>query len=124
MSSSETYARVSVYDGSTLLMEQQTIEMTRTTGSQKQVTVQKDYGGESPGAAGLEITFTNAVPVAGAEVQYDQRMTPLTFFEMTLVMGDKTLTTTGCVYEDSLSAGVDSPTKSSIKFRGSFAQWK
>lgn len=65
-----------VADG-TLLAEETQIDLRRTAGAQRVMTVAKGFAGLSPGSALLEFDVTNAIPSGGFEFDMGQKIAGL-----------------------------------------------
>lgn len=106
----------------TLLVEEQQVDLTRTTNSQPISTVAKGYAGESPGAAMIELDVTSAVPQGGFEFDMGQKMAgliPVNF--QVRGPGGKTNFGVGFVYQDSLTHGVNQESKYSFRLRAALS---
>lgn len=120
----EKYSKASVYVDGSLLSQEATVSVKRSTGSQPVKTVANGYSGESPGAGMLEISVENAVPAADFEVDPGKYMANLDNCEITIFAAGRTLTQTMCIYEDNFGHGVDTPAKLTFSARGKYADWQ
>jgi len=108
-----------------LLTEEASINITRSTNSQPVNTVAKGYAGESPGAPMVEIDIDNAVPAADFEFDPGDNMATLTPAEVGVVgPGGKRLVAKGFIISDTLKHAVNSESMQGIKFRGRMPGWK
>ena len=102
----------------TLLIEEQQVDLTRTTNSQPVSTVAKGYAGESPGAAMIELDVTSAVPQGGFEFDMGQKMAgliPVSF--QVRGPGGKDAKGQGFVYSDTIRHGVNQEATYSFRLR-------
>ena len=102
----------------TLLVEEQQVDLTRTTNSQPISTVAKGYAGESPGAAMIELDVTSAIPQAGFEFDMGQKMAgliPVNF--QVRGPGGKTNFGVGFVHADSLTHSKSADVSYTFKLR-------
>ena len=117
------YTLAAVYIGSTLLMQEQQVSVTRDTKSNPVSTVQGGYQGESPGAPMMELAVDNAVPAADFEFDPGLLMQPLTPATFVLRAAGRSLTTQGFIYSDTFTHGTNQEAKISFRARASFAPW-
>ena len=114
----QLYALIFVGIEGTLLVEEQQVDLTRTSNSQPIDTVAKGYSGESPGAARVELDVTNAIPQGGFEFDMGAKIAgliPVNF--QVRGPGGKTNFGTGFVYQDSIQHGVNQEAKYMFRLR-------
>lgn len=120
----DRYTEAYVYIDGRLLAEEASLTISRATNSQAVNTVAKGYGGESPGAASIEISVESAVPSADFDLNPGSFMQTLKPVELTVFAAGKTLTSKGFIISDSFTHGVNTAASISFQFRGSFQDWK
>ncbi len=118
------YTLVYVLANSSLLSEEASVSMSRTTGSNEVKTVAKGYAGESPGAAMIELDITSMVPAAGIEFDAGKYMSTMTPIEMGLLSHGQQLTFKGFIISDTLKHSVSSESAYDFKVRGAFASFQ
>jgi len=124
MAGLQLYALLYVLVNQSILTEEGSININRTTNSQPVNTVAKGYAGESPGAAMVEIQVDSAVPSAGFEMNPGEFMKNLKECEIGVMgPGGKQLTAVGFIVSDSFSHSVNQESKLSFTFRGKFVDW-
>lgn len=110
-------------DGS-LLVEEESVSIDRTTNSQPISTVAKGYSGESPGAGMCEFTVDSAVPASGFEFDMGKKMATLSTGHLYLIgPGGQQLKGEVFVFADSLKHGVNQKASYSFRARGPFTLW-
>ncbi len=120
----QLYTLAFVTVGGRLLTEHVDAQVNRSTNSQPVNTVSKGYAGESPGAPMVEIDVTNAVPAADFEMDPGPYMENLDVVEIGVLVAGKQLVASGFIISDSFSHSVNSESKLSFKFRGSYASYQ
>lgn len=118
------YSLIYVLADSSLLSEEASVTMSRSTGSSEVKTVAKGYAGESPGAPTIELDVTNMVPAAGIEFDAGRYMSTMTPVEMGLLAFGKQLTFKGFIISDSIKHSVGSESSYDFKARGSMVEWE
>jgi hypothetical protein len=118
------YSLIYVLADSSLLSEEASVTMSRSTGSSEVKTVAKGYAGESPGAAMVELDVTNMVPAAGIEFDAGRYMATMTPIEMGLLAFGKQLTFKGFIISDSIKHSVGSESSYDFKCRGALSEWE
>ncbi len=125
MANLQLYTLAYVTVNGSLLTEEASVTVSRSTGSQAVITVAKGYAGESPGAAMVEIDVANAVPAADFEFDAGANMKSLQEAEMGIVgPGGKTLVSKGFIISDSFKHSANSESMYDFKFRGQFAEFE
>jgi len=110
-------------DGS-LLMEESSITITRTTNSQPVHTVGNGYAGESPGAAMCEFDVTGAIPKDGFEFDAGKKMATLTPAKLyVLGPGGATLKGECFIISDVTRHGVNQEATYEFRARGPMKLW-
>ncbi len=122
--SAQLYTLAFVTVAGKLLTEHTEAQVNRSTNSQQVATVAKGYAGESPGAPMVEIDVTNAVPAADFEMDPGPYMANLDVVEIGVLVAGKQLIASGFIISDSFSSGVNTESKLSFKFRGTFPQYE
>ena len=121
----QLYAVLYVTIDNTLLSEELSVEVNRSTGSQAISTTAKGYAGESQGAAMCEFHAKNVVPADGFEFDAGTKMKTLIPVEFGVPgPGGKTLITKGFIISDSIKHSTNSPTDYDFSGRGSFPVWQ
>ena len=123
MANLQQYTKAVVYVNSSVLSEEASVTIKRTSGSQPVKTVAKGYAGESPGSPMTEITVSNAVPSADFELDPGQFINLLEIVELTVFAAGKTMTVKGSIIDDNFSHAVDSEAKLEFNFRGGPGSW-
>ena len=112
-----------VIDG-TLLAEEQSVSIKRTTNAQIIHTVAKGMSGVSPGSPIVEWDVESAVPAGNFEFDAGKKMNGLIPTQVyTLGPGGMALKGQAFIIEDSLTHAVDSPSKYTFKAVGPMALW-
>ncbi|MDI3282114.1 hypothetical protein [Polyangium sp. 15x6] len=124
MANLQQYTKAVVYVNSSVLSEEASVTIKRTSGSQPVKTVAKGYAGESPGSPMTEITVSNAVPSADFELNPGQYINLLDIVEVTIFAAGRTLTVKGSIIDDNFSHAVDSEAKLEFNFRGGPSDWQ
>jgi len=120
----ELYTNAAVYIEGALLLQATSVSITRRTNAQTQLTMALGFAGMSPGAPILEITFSNAVPAAEMEYDAGDVMEALGTQAFTIFAGNRSLTTTGFVTEDTFKKAVNSEAALDIAMMCTFAKWQ
>jgi hypothetical protein len=120
----ELYTNAAVYIQGALLLQATSVTIDRKTGAQPQLTLAGGFVGMSPGAPMMEISFANAVPSAGMEFDPGEFMKLLSTTAFTIFAGNRSLTTTGFVTEDSFKKAANSEAVLDIKMTCVFAEWQ
>lgn len=120
----EVYSGSALYINGALLVENTTINVDRRTGAQNQMTIQKGFAGQSPGAKMLEISFDNAVPTGDFEYDPGDDMSGLRVVSIALFAAGRTLTTKGFVDSDTFKHAVNGEALLSMKMTCEFAKWQ
>lgn len=118
----QLYALLFVVPNGTLLAEEQSIDVSRTSNSQAVATVAKGYAGESPGAAMIEVDVQSAIPSGGFEFDMGSKIAGLIPIDVQ-VLGPGGKSTNGKMFvvSDSIRHGVNQEAKYSFKARGALA---
>lgn len=124
MANQQQYSKAVVYVNSSVLSEEASVTIKRSSGSQAVKTVAKGYAGESPGSPMTEITVSNAVPSADFELDPGQFINNVEIVEITVFAAGRTLTVKGSIIDDNFSHAVDSEAKLEFNFRGGQSQWE
>jgi hypothetical protein len=110
-------------DGS-LLQEEQTVSVARTTNAQLIHTVAKGMSGVSPGSPIVEWDVESAVPAVGFEFDAGKKMIGLIPTQLYMLgPGGFSLKGNCFIISDSLTGAVDSPTKYTFKAVGPMVLW-
>ena len=120
----QLYAKASVYVDGSLLSEEASVTIKRTTGAQVVKTVAKGFAGVSPGAPMLTISVENAVPSADFELNPGDYMTNLDVVEVTIFAAGNTLTSKGFILEDNFSHAAETQSKLTFEYTGQYADWQ
>lgn len=120
----ERYTNATLYINGAMLLESVSVQITRRTNAQPQLTLAKGWAGMSPGAPMMEVTFSNAVPANGMEYDPGAVMAALAEESFTVFAGNASLTTTGFVTEDSFKKAVNSEAAQDITMMCQFAEWQ
>jgi hypothetical protein len=120
----QLYTKATVYIDGSLLSEEASVSVDRSTGSQPVKTTAKGYAGESPGAPMMEIEVSNAVPAADFELNPGEYMANLESCEVTIFAAGSTLTATMFIYKDNFKHAVESQSNLSFSARGPFGDWE
>jgi hypothetical protein len=118
MANLQQYSRAIVYINSSVLSEEASVTIKRSSGSQLVKTVAKGYSGESPGSPMTEITISNAVPAADFELDPGRFINLLEEVEVSIFVAGRTMTVKGFIIDDNFSHAVDSEAKLEFNFRG------
>jgi len=119
-----SFAKGIVYVAGKQLTMEQSVSITRTTGSQPVKTTALGYAGPSPGSAMLEISVSNAVPSPEFEMDPGSFMKDLKNASITIFMGAKSITVDAEIYEDTWEHSTDQEAKLSFKARAGFAEFE
>ncbi len=118
------YTNAIVYVDGAQLTQETDITVKRTSGSNPVNTVARGYSGESPGAAMVDISCTNAAPALAFELDPGKYMKTLSTCELAVFASGKTLTGKVFIYEDNFSHAVNTEAKLSFSARGNYTDWK
>jgi hypothetical protein len=125
MASLQKYANILIALDGGILLEAQSVDVSRDTKGQIIETMAKGMAGVSPGAAFATANIKNAVPMPGIEFNMDKHVTSTgvpNVVELTLFIGSgQVLTTKGFIMKDTVSGATNSPTGYSFEFTGQFA---
>lgn len=112
-----------VIDG-TLLAEEQTVSISRTTNAQLIHTVAKGMSGVSPGSPIIEWDVESAVPSGGFEFDAGKKMLGLIPTQVyVLGPGGMALKGQAFIISDTITHAVDSPSKYTFKAVGPMSLW-
>lgn len=119
------YAPLYVTVNGTLLLQELSFVMNRTTNSQPVATVALGYAGESPGAAMADIDVDNAVPAAGIEFDAGNFMAALIPVEVACIgPGGKQCAVKGFIIKDTIKHSVNNPSQYTFTLRAAMAQFQ
>jgi hypothetical protein len=108
LSSLQLYTLIFFVGDGTLLAEEQQVDVRRTSGSQRVLTVAKGFAGVSPGAGLVEIDVTNAIPSGGFEFNMGQKIMGLIPLDVQVIgPGGKSLRSKAFVEHDTIKHGVN-----------------
>lgn len=124
MANLSQYTKAVVYIGTSVLSEEASVTIKRSSGSQPVKTVAKGYSGESPGSPMTEITVSNAVPSADFELDPGNFINLVEVVTITIFAAGRTMTVKGFIIDDNFSHAVDSEAKLEFNFRGGIAYWE
>src|SRR6266404_659968 len=102
------------FEGS-LLAQEASCSIRRTTGSQPVGTVALGYAGESPGMAMCEIEIESAVPIAALEIDPTKVMQGLIPVEIGVVMAGKVAKSKGFIHEDDYRHALNQESKQTLR---------
>lgn len=120
----QLYTLIYVLADSSLLSEEASVSLKRTTGSQPSKTVAKGYAGETPGAPMVELQVSNMVPAAGMEFDAGKYMKAMKVIEMGLLSHGKQLTFKGFIIEDSIKHAASGEAGYDFEVRGVWSDWE
>jgi hypothetical protein len=109
---------------SSLLSEEASVTLNRSTNSTASNTVAKGYSGETPGAPMCELQVANMVPAAGIEFNAGKYMKTMTPVEMGLLSHGQQLTFKGFIIGDSIKHSVNGDAGYDFTVRGAFTDWE
>ena len=118
------YTNAFVTLSNTILSQEASVSIRRTTGSQIVGTVPLGYAGESPGMAMCEIDVESAVPIAGFEYDPTTVMQGLIPVELGIIAAGKACKAKGFIIEDDFKHALNQEAKQSIRFRGAMPVWE
>jgi hypothetical protein len=118
------YSLIFVTLNNAILTQEGSCSMKLTTGSQAVGTVPLGYAGESPGMNMCEIDIESAVPLAAVEYDPGTVMQGLIVVEIGIVMAGKVAKSKGTIIEADYKHALNSESKQSLRFRGSFPQFE
>lgn len=125
MSEFALYALAYVLVDGSILAQEGSVTVKRSTNSQAVHTVALGYSGESPGAAMVEIQVKSAVPSADFEMNPGKYMKALKEVEIGILgPGGKQLTARGFITEDTFSHSVGAESSLDFSFRGKMKDWE
>lgn len=108
MANQQIYTLLFVAVNSTLLAEEQQVDLTRTSNAQRVMTVAKGFAGLSPGAALLEVDVKNAIPSGGFEFDAGPNIAGLIPIDVQVIgPGGTSLKHKAFVERDSIRHGVN-----------------
>lgn len=121
-SSAQLYSLLYVVTNGTLLAEEQSVDMSRTSNAQTVLTVAKGFAGVSPGAAMIEVDVTNAIPSGGFEFDMGAKIAGLIPIDVQ-VLGPGGKSTNGKMFvvSDTIRHGVNQEAKYTFKALGALA---
>lgn len=116
------YSLLYVVTNGTLLAEEQSVDMSRTSNAQTVLTVAKGFAGVSPGAAMIEVDVTNAIPSGGFEFDMGAKIAGLIPIDVQ-VLGPGGKSTNGKMFvvSDTIRHGVNQEAKYTFKALGALA---
>jgi len=121
----QLYSLIFAVTGGTLLVEEQEVDMSRTTNSQQIDTVAKGYAGESPGAPMTELDIQNAIPQGGFEFDAGPYMASLTPVPVQVLgPGGQSARGNAFIISDALRHGVNAAARYSFRARMPLALFK
>lgn len=101
-----------------LLAQEQEVDITRNTQSQAVETVALGYAGESPGAPMMEVDIVNAIPANGFEFDAGPSMLLLIPAKIQVLgPGGKSVKGNGFIISDSIRHGVNQQARYSFRAR-------
>lgn len=109
---------------SSLLSEEASVSLDRSTNSSAANTVAKGYAGETPGAAMCQLQVGNMVPAAGIEFNAGKYMGKMIPVEMGLLSHGQQLQFKGFIIGDSIKHSVNGDAGYDFTVRGAFADWE
>jgi hypothetical protein len=124
MANLQQYSKAVVYVNSSVLSEEASVTIKRSSGSTPVKTVAKGYSGESAGSPMTEITVSNAVPAADFELNPGTFINQVEVVELTIFAAGRTLTVQGSIIDDNFSHAVDTEAKLEFNFRGGPSNWE
>lgn len=124
MANVQQYTKASVYVNGSLLTEESSVTIKRSSGGNAVKTVAKGYAGRSPGAAMTMITVKNAVPSADFELNPGTFINFTEEIEISVFAAGRTLTCVGFVDGDTFSHGVDGAAELEFEFEGGPSDWQ
>jgi len=102
----------------TMLAQEQEIDITRNTQSQAVETVALGYAGESPGAPMMEVDIINAIPQGGFEFDAGANMLALIPVSIQVIgPGGRSVKGKGFIISDSIRHGVNQQARYSFRAR-------
>lgn len=108
MANQQLYTLLFAVTNGNLLAEEQQVDITRTSGAQRVMTVAKGFAGLSPGAALCEIDVKNAIPAGGFEVDFGTAIAGLVPVDVQVIgPGGKSLKHKAFIERDSIRHGVN-----------------
>lgn len=122
--STQLYTQCYVTVDGKILMEEASVTVTRTSGSQAVMTVGRGYAGESLGAPTVEIQVSGAIPVAGFEFNAQDHLESLAVIELGVICAGVALVAKGFIVQDSIKHSVNQESTYDFTFRGEFAKFE
>lgn len=124
MANDPLYAKGAMLINNDIQLEEVKMTCKWTSGAKDVHTVLKGFAGQSPGSAMLEIDFDAAVPIDGPE--YDALADILGVREVPIqvYVGNRTLTTTGFIVQQTFDHAVDSEAKVSYSIHAKYATFQ
>lgn len=120
----QNYALFKLFVNSNQMAEASSFSVKRMSNSQPVETLAKQYAGESPGAARMEVSITVHVPTADFELNPGKFIKKSESVQIDIVHPNgKTLTSKGFILDDNLDEAVNSAVKLVFNFRGGYADW-
>ena len=108
-----------------LLVEEESIQITRKLGSKPVETIHAGYAGESPGSPIIEFTVQSAIPSAGFEFDAGQKMLGLIPFDFQVFgPGDKSARGKAWILSDTISHSVHAPSAYKFTARAKLALFR
>lgn len=120
MASVSLYDQFYVFADGSLLVENQTIELSLESDDQDVMTIVKGFAGQTPSPKKIMASFQNVIPSEGFEfdaMAYQLYSTPTTFRFQSAATG-KSLISTGFIRKAKVSAGVGKTTEQTFEFHG------
>lgn len=124
MANLQQYTKAVIYINDSVLSEEASVTVKRSSGSQPVKTVAKGYSGESPGSPMTEISVSNAVPASDFELDPGLFINLVDVVKITIFAAGRTMTVKGSIIDDNFSHAVDSEAKLEFNFRGGVAYWE
>lgn len=111
------YAQIKIYANGSLLVEEASVTMKRSSNAQMIKTVAKGFAGVSKGAPMTTVQISSAVPSAGYELDPTVYINSNNIIQFTLVLGEGLQATmNGFITDDDSTHAVDTPSKLDISF--------
>lgn len=120
----QLYTLAYVTINGSLLTEEGSVSVKRSTGASIVETVSKGFSGVSPGSEMCTIEIDNAVPSADFELDPGPFMKSLSVVEVGLIAAGKAAVSKGFILEDTFSHSTGSASKLSFSFTGQFPEWQ
>lgn len=123
MGNLQKYTKAIISVNGTVLSQESSVTVKRTSNSQAVKTVALGYAGESDGAVMTEITISNAVPSVDFELDPGQFINLVEEVEISIFAAGRTMTVSGFIIDDNFSHAVDTESKLEFNFRGGPSVW-